>query len=331
MQNKQTVMEFMRRVGFRRAVGSFVIGTQLLAHTVVFADAMSDVGRSAQSDGQIWGNSAAMPSLNGGALNLGGGQSLSTQDLYPGTSQEGNWFPDGIEPNIGDLQSVFESAPGMEAAGDWRKANLWQDAHSDNPSIEGAAYKILLDAAQNNRHEQAFETDPSFQTTNTVFANAEEFANSFGDCSVVYTPKQITRNIHMPDEQMCERIQKPQVDCDITHTISVETIKETKYINAALSPPSTGVIPPFVLSVNFETGLAQFIDSIWYWSEFAWKSPLFYIGWKINKSEFCAQNNSFDIGGEYRGYSWGCGDGVSPGALIGWGDRGMYPTYSRSR
>jgi len=235
MQNEQTPMDFMRRAGVRRVVGGLLISTQLLVNASVFADAMSDVGRSAQSDGKAWQKNAPLPSANGNTLNLGNGESLNMQDLYPGTSQEGNWFPDGEKTNIDGLKDVFESASGMEQVGGARKAKLWKDAQSDDPSIEGAAYKVLLDAAASTQHEQAFENDPSFQTTKEIFANAQEFADSFGDCSVVYTPRETTRTVHMPDPQVCERIQKPQVDCDITHQINLGTYEgnRTFYLSSA--------------------------------------------------------------------------------------------------
>jgi len=248
MQNNQTVLDFMRRSGFKLTVGSAIISAQLFVQASVWADQLSDVGRNAQIDGQIWRNDFTMPSASGNTLHLGGGLNLNTQDLYPGTSQEGNWFPDGQQPDIDGLKGVFESDSGMGQAGGAQKAKLWQDAHSDNPSVEGAAYKVLLDAVELTQHEQAFESDPSFQATNEVFANAQAFAASFADCSTEQTIRQTVRTAHMPDYQTCERLVRPEVNCDITHTIALEPYSATANLTL-LSASGTSDF-----EIDFKTG-----------------------------------------------------------------------------
>lgn len=46
----------------------------------------------------------------------------------------------------------------MDSVGNNAKGSLWSDANSANPSISGAAYKVLLDAS--NRSRPDFSNDP---------------------------------------------------------------------------------------------------------------------------------------------------------------------------
>lgn len=59
---------------------------------------------------------------------------------------------------MGGLQGIYDSGDDMDSVGNNAKGSLWSDANSANPSISGAAYKVLLDAS--NRSRPDFSNDP---------------------------------------------------------------------------------------------------------------------------------------------------------------------------
>ena len=61
------------------------------------------------------------------------------------------------------------------------QGSLYTDANSGSPSISGAAYKVLLDAA--NRSRPDFANDPMLNMSKDTYNNIDLISQGFGDCS----------------------------------------------------------------------------------------------------------------------------------------------------
>ena len=75
------------------------------------------------------------------------------------------------------------------------RGTLWSDANSSNPSISGAAYKVLLDAT--NRSRPDFSNDPVLNLSKKTYENMDLIAGGFGDCSAETTINEGTINAHV--------------------------------------------------------------------------------------------------------------------------------------
>lgn len=235
---------------FMRAVASLLTVTMSALPIHTYANGSQDqditaVGKEAQAFGQNLSNSfksssgtvqngtISMPTLKDGQFQMNGGSQINVNDLFPGTSGTNNkpdsyYFPDANKPDVGGLQGIYDSGDNMDSVGNSAKGSLWGDANSANPSISGAAYKVLLDAS--NRSRPDFSNDPILNLSKKTYEDMDLIAEGFGDCSAETTISQGTINAHVPEYERCQRVIKPTGDCDIIHSLGVSSTVENVYV-----------------------------------------------------------------------------------------------------
>ena len=219
-------MIFKRLISALLVIGMTISPIYPSAQTKNTNDSLANAGREAQSFGKSLSETVRGrdSSNNNGTLNLNG-SSVNINDLYPSTSSsnarpQNYYFPGGAAPSINDLGGVYNDSNNMDKVGSTTDKSLYKDSLSDNPSISGAAYKILLNAS--NRSRPDFSNDPMLNQSKDTFNNIDEITKSFGDCSS--TSEVIKKNSkkHIPEYERCERIVKPAGACKITHTMGIE-------------------------------------------------------------------------------------------------------------
>ncbi|HCP2071632.1 TPA: conjugal transfer mating pair stabilization protein TraN [Escherichia coli] len=208
---------------------------------------IATVGKDAQSFGQSLSNSfksnsgtvqdgtISMPTLKDGQFQMNGGEQVNVNDLFPGTSSKNNkpdsyYFPDANKPNVDNLQGMYDSGSDMDNVGNSSQGTLWSDANSSNPSISGAAYKVLLDAT--NRSRPDFSNDPVLNLSKKTYENMDLIAGGFGDCSAETTINEGTINAHVPEYERCQRVVKPAGDCDIIHSLGITSDVQYVYVGS---------------------------------------------------------------------------------------------------
>lgn len=199
-----------------------------LTSTYVLAKDASVIGREAQSFGSEllsdWNDNK--PQVSGGVITMPGSAPISINDLYPGTSQSNErsasfYFPGDYSTDTAGYEGIHNSGGQMDNQGHGAQAHLWDDAQKANPSIQGAAYKILLDMS--NRSRPDFRTDPMLHTTRTTLDNIDALVADFGDCSEETTFDKKLVPVHLAEYERCERLYKPEItDCSLHHEIATE-------------------------------------------------------------------------------------------------------------
>lgn len=181
-------------------------------------------GREAQNFGLEMAAEFEQPLYEAGNVHFSGGEAINVNDLFPGTSGQNDdplsdYFADGTQPNVEALKNIWDSSDGMDNVGSNTKSSLWHDANSDNPSVSGAAYKVLIDAT--NQSKPDFSNDPLMNLSRETYYNIDIIAEGFGDCSAETIIKDKTIKSHVPDYYTCDRLYKPKGNCAITHTIEI--------------------------------------------------------------------------------------------------------------
>lgn len=219
-----------------KSVASLLIVTVpfLPIHAYANGNDAANVGRDAQkfanelsasfksNQGDVSNGNISFPTLKNGQFQSGGG-TINVNDLFPGTSNSNTdpssyYFPDG-NPNVTELEGVYNSNDQMDSIGNNAKTSLWNDANSANPTISGSAYKVLLDAS--NQSKPDFKNDPIMNLSKSTYDNIDLIAQGFGDCSAETVIKDTTIKSHVPDYYTCDRLYKPKGNCTITHTIEI--------------------------------------------------------------------------------------------------------------
>ncbi|MGG6412296.1 conjugal transfer mating pair stabilization protein TraN [Vibrio cholerae] len=201
---------------------------------------ISSVGKEAQTFGQDLANSfransgsvqngtISMPTLKDGQFQMNGGSQINVNELFPGTSggdgqPDSYYFPDANKPDVDMLQGIYDSGDDMDDVGNSAKGALWSDANSADPSISGAAYKVLLDAA--NRSRPDFSKDPILNLSKKTYEDMDLIADGFGDCSAETTINQNTINAHVPEYERCQRVVDQSADCEVAHDYDASVVK----------------------------------------------------------------------------------------------------------
>ncbi|HIF5708555.1 conjugal transfer mating pair stabilization protein TraN [Vibrio parahaemolyticus] len=219
-----------------KSVASLLIVTVpfLPIHAYANGNEAANVGRDAQTfanelsasfksnQGGVSNGNISFPTIQNGQFQSGGG-TINVNDLFPGTSSSNNdpssyYFPDG-NPNISELEGVYNSNDAMDTLGGNAKTSLWNDANSGTPTISGSAYKVLLDAS--NQSKPDFKNDPIMNLSKSTYDDIDLIAQGFGDCSAETVIKDKTIKSHVPDYYTCDRLYKPTGNCTITHTIEI--------------------------------------------------------------------------------------------------------------
>ncbi|CAM5561102.1 hypothetical protein ECAE60S_04543 [Eoetvoesiella caeni] len=222
---------------YQRFVAGLLIVSMSATSTLAFAQSTtldpSVAGRQAQSFGyELLQNfqDSGKPTLSGQELTMPGttGGKLNINDLYPGTSQKNQrvnsfFFPGEYSTSVDDYKSVHDSGQEMDRTGTGAQGTLWDDAQNDNPSLQGAAYKILLDMT--NRSRPDMRNDPMFNQTKDTLANLNDLKKEFGDCSTETTFKKNSRPAHVPVYEQCERVVDKSAQCEIIHNYDAAVVK----------------------------------------------------------------------------------------------------------
>lgn len=181
----------------------------------IMLPAWADVIQQSAADGNAAAVSAMtdfeLPSFNsesGEILFGAGGQqtNIRAQDLFPGAT----------DTQTTDLQNFFGDDEKTLQGGNVANQQLLTEQ-----SMNGDAYRVLKGSVGMIRPN--IKNDPLWSNTDTVIKNQDVFEKEFADCkeNSEVTPTTITK--HVPDYKTCERVNKPAGNCEINHTVEIES------------------------------------------------------------------------------------------------------------
>lgn len=150
------------------------------------------------------------------------GRSLTQQSLkafpvtQPMTSLE-QLYPDMTSGNTSDLQSAFGDDTQTTLKGTSAQTRL-----TTEESREGDAYRLLTESSR--RISPNLSNDPMFNQADTVRSGEYmgAFKENFADCTRTDKFMETTTTSHIPKYETCERLNKPQGNCDIIHEIKIK-------------------------------------------------------------------------------------------------------------
>lgn len=135
----------------------------------------------------------------------------------------------GSSTTLKDVFSGYQGAdtPTLEGVfgSDAHTIDLGQKANTmlaTETSTTGDAYRVLRGVSQ--RVQPDMSKDPMFNNADTVRSNdyMSSFQDTFSDCKKVDQFADTTIKSHIANYKTCERLVKPQGNCDISHEIKVK-------------------------------------------------------------------------------------------------------------
>ncbi|WP_243836289.1 conjugal transfer mating pair stabilization protein TraN [Modicisalibacter xianhensis] len=182
------------------------------------------VGRQAQSYGENIAPSDIGSFSNGNISFPGGEGNISVNDLFPGQQpgqDASRFFPHAPEQT--SLEDMSDSDEDMQEIGESSHTSLQADVDSGNPSIQGAAYEVLTGAL--NMSKPDFNNDPAFDTSRDTYGNMDQIAEEFGDCTTETNYFSSNIDAHVPEYEVCERVEDKSTQCSINHSYDAGVLK----------------------------------------------------------------------------------------------------------
>lgn len=230
-------------------------------HVIAAEVSQRQAGQQGQSFAEMLLKNMEQPSKSGDTIHFPDlGQSIEVKDLYPGTSgtadKDSSYFAPGGD-DVGTAQQFHDNGVELDRKGMDKQYQLYDDAvggekiklsyTSDldsSPTIQGAAYKIILD--KKNAAKPDLRKDPLVNSSRDVLQDLD----GFSDCKLEQVVSKQQGNIHVPDLEMCERLHKPKGDCELEHVIEVEPIPSDVVFLVDNSGSMDAVIRDILMSVR---------------------------------------------------------------------------------
>lgn len=230
----------MRNQRLKKSV-AYILTVSLIFYPLYpYADEISDAGREGQAyakelvegfnnaTSKYNSGELTLPSLSSGVFDTNSTTAININELFPGTSGTSStpmtdYFPAGTTPDINVLEGVSADGDDLDDTGKNFQSGLWDDAMSADPTITGAAYKVMLDMANTDKPDMS--KDPALTLSRDVFNNIETISADFGDCSSTTSFADIVNTKHIPKYKTCEKIIDKSAQCEVEHIYDAGILK----------------------------------------------------------------------------------------------------------
>lgn len=186
-------------------------------HAIAASEAIGKAAAQGQNFAEMLRRDMQYPTGGNGSITFPDmGESVQIKDLYPGTSgtsgRESGYFSPGGD-DVGTAEEFYDDGYQLDRKGVDKQLVLYGDAvggdgiklgYTDDldssPSIQGAAYKIILD--KKNMAKPDLRNDPLVESSRDIFNDLDDFS----DCRLEEIVAKKQGSIGLGDMQTCERI-----------------------------------------------------------------------------------------------------------------------------
>lgn len=212
-------------------------------HAIAAEVKIQQAAAQGQSFAEMLRRDMQSPTGSGGTIHFPDmGESIEVKDLYPGTSGQSDHDASYFAPagdDVGTAEEFHDDGSQLDRKGVDKQIVLYEDATSggpvelgytkaldSSPSIQGAAYKIILD--KKDAAKPDLRNDPLVNSSREIFEDLDDFA----DCKLEEVIAKRQGSIHVGDMAMCERVTKFTGACTIDHQIDLKTREFDVYVAA---------------------------------------------------------------------------------------------------
>lgn len=187
---------------------------------------MSALAKDAQKEAQ--GMAAQiqqnLPTMNGTQLNFampdGKTMTLDKSDFDNKSDQVQHKYD---ESHLKTIEGYWDSGSKLTDKGEEEKKVLFEDATSDNPTVEGHAYAVVKDLAEMQKVD--LTGDAMFGQTNKILESIAEYADELSKCTeeTKFVTDKTTE--HVTDYRTCNQVLDRSGSCKIYHQYEAGVIR----------------------------------------------------------------------------------------------------------
>ena len=187
---------------------------------------ISDYGKQASAFGKELSSQAgkAAPTFDGTTIRFkasGETIELSKDSLAPSDGDNIRYLH---QPEDFDAQTaLYNDSEKMDELGGQQKDALFADSTSDNPTIEGQVYSILVDMA---RKDKPSYTQAHFlEKTQEILSDMDNVLKDLVSCDATSALDRQDKHIHVEDRKECQQVIDRSTTCKITHDYAAGIIE----------------------------------------------------------------------------------------------------------
>lgn len=227
----------MRHTIFQKAVCSlmaFSIGFSQAAFNLAAAQSIADqtqslgdFGKQANTFGKQLGSEAldASPTFDGTTIRFKAGDSdieISKDSLAPadnGSNIRYTYGPDDFE----NQKNLYNDDEKMEEVGGQQKDTLFADSESENPTLEGEVYSILVDMAKHDKID--YSQEDFLEKTLEILGDMDNVLKDLVTCDANSALDTQHEYVHVEDLKECQQVVDRSVTCEVTHDYSTGIVE----------------------------------------------------------------------------------------------------------
>lgn len=190
---------------------------------------INDYGKEANAFGKELGakGKAGAPTFDGTSIkfSVGGKEmSIDKSELAPKPNGKNIRYAH-TEEDFEKQKELFNNGDKMTEKGGEQKDLLFSDAESDNPTLEGEVYSVLVDMAKNQKTD--YSEDLFLQKTEEILGDMENVLQDLVTCDAKSALDTQSKYVHVADLKECQQVVDKSMTCDLRHDYTVGIIEHS--------------------------------------------------------------------------------------------------------
>lgn len=190
---------------------------------------IQDIGKQANALGKELGTKGkdGAPTLEGTTIKFNVGDkemTLDKSELAPKDNGKNIRYAH-TEEDFEKQKDLYNDGGAMDEKGGEQKDVLFEDSKSDNPTLEGEVYALLVDIA--GKEKPDYSDEAFLEKTEEILGDMENVLQDLVTCDANSALDTQSKYVHIPDMKLCQQVVDKSMTCDLRHDYTVGIIEHS--------------------------------------------------------------------------------------------------------
>ena len=190
---------------------------------------IQDIGKQANALGKELGTKGkdGAPTLEGTTIKFNVGDkemTLDKSELAPKDNGKNIRYAH-TEEDFEKQKDLYNDGGAMDEKGGEQKDALFEDSKSDNPTLEGEVYALLVDIA--GKEKPDYSDEAFLEKTEEILGDMENVLQDLVTCDANSALDTQHKVVHIPDMKQCQQVIDKTMACTIRHDYNVGVIEHS--------------------------------------------------------------------------------------------------------
>ena len=190
---------------------------------------IADIGKQANGFGKELGTKGleGAPSFDGTSIKFNVGDkemTLDKSELAPKDNGKNIRYAH-TEEDFEKQKDLYNDGGAMDEKGGEQKDALFADSKSENPTLEGEVYALLVDIA--GKEKPDYSEEAFLEKTEEILGDMENVLQDLVTCDANSALDTQSKVVHIPDYKLCQQVVDKSMTCDLRHDYTVGIIEHS--------------------------------------------------------------------------------------------------------